>query len=344
MVHVPPHVALEQRITPLEVRRRAQPCQRIAAELRLTDLPRKAAKETQIHSRFSAAFLGIRLLVALLRLASAAAGVLPRSRFAEPVCRVVGAGWYLTKAEARAAVRDNLRHVLGREPSRREVVRVFHHGALNYWDTFALPHFTHKQMLDLVDMHGFEHIDTALAQGCGVICAGPHLGSVAFVAQVLPALGYSVVGLVEPFKPREVFAFFAKQRQALGTRLLPSGTSGARELLLALRRNEVVGLVTDRDVTGSGPTIRFFNRWTKFPDGAAALSVRTGAPILIGVTIRKPDGRFEAWIEPLAPVERTGDTRKDVLRLTQAVAERLEYYVANHPEQWTIFQRRWPPA
>jgi KDO2-lipid IV(A) lauroyltransferase len=286
--------------------------------------------------------LSVRLALAGLQAASWLAGVLPRNTFASPVCRLAGVVWCLTKPAARAAVRDNLRHVLGREPSLGEVVAVFQHGAFNYWDTFALPHFTHQQMLGLVDTHGFEHIDHALAQGHGVICAGPHLGSVAFVAQVLPALGYSVVGLVEPFEPPEVFDFFARQRQALGTRLMPSGTAGARELLLALRRNEVIGLVTDRDVTGTGPIIPFFNALTRFPDGAAALSVRTGAPILTAVTIRKPDGRFDAWIEPLPAVERTGDTRREVLEITRAIARRLEYYVANHPEQWTVFQRRWP--
>jgi KDO2-lipid IV(A) lauroyltransferase len=258
------------------------------------------------------------------------------------VCRLAGAIWYLSNARARAAVRDNLRHVLGCEPPAALVVSVFRYGALNYWDTLALPHFTYQQMLELVDIRGLEHIDRARQDGHGVICAGPHLGSVAFVAQVLPALGYPVVGLIEPFDPPEVFDFFARQRQALGTRLLPSGSAGLRELLLALRRNEVIGLVTDRDVTGNGPIIPFFGAPTRFPDGAAALSVRTGAPILIGVSIRKAGGRFDGIIEPLPPVERTGDTRKDVLLLTRAVAERLEYYVANHPEQWTVFQKRWP--
>ena len=97
-------------------------------------------------------------------------------------------------------------------------------------------------------------------------------------------------------------------------------------------------------VTGSGPIIPFFNAPTRFPDGAATLSIRTGAPVLIGVTIRKKDGSFEAVIEPLRSIERTGNAKRDVLLLTQAIAERLEYYVANHPEQWTVFQRRWPLA
>jgi KDO2-lipid IV(A) lauroyltransferase len=288
--------------------------------------------------------LGIRLILAGLEAASAAAGVLPRETLAEPVCRLVGAIWYLSKPAARAAVCDNLRHVLGREPSRAEVARVFHHGALNYWDTFALPHFTFERMLSIVDIHGVEHLDHALAEGKGVILAGAHLGSVAFVAQVLPALGYPVVGVVEPFEPAEVYDFFARQRQALGTRLLPAGRSAVRELLHALRRNELVGLVTDRDVTGSGPVIPFFKSPTRFPDGVATLSVRTGAPILIGIAVRKAGGRFDGWLEPLPPVQRTGEMKQDVLRLTQAVAERLEYYVASHPEQWTVFQKRWPEA
>src|SRR5439155_25834522 len=107
----------------------------------------------------------------------------------------------------------------------------------------------------------------------------------------------------------------ARRRQSHGARLLPAGSAALRELLLALRRNELLGLVTDRDITGSGPSVQFFDALTSFPDGPAALSVRTGAPLLIGVCTRKPHGRFDAWIEPLPPVPMTGDTRQDVLAI-----------------------------
>jgi lauroyl/myristoyl acyltransferase len=286
--------------------------------------------------------LKIRLILAALEAASALTGALPRATVAEPVCRVAGALWYLSRPAHRAAVQDNLSHVLGRQPTRAEVVRVFHHGALNYWDTFGMTHVSRRELLELVDIQGAEHIDHALAGGRGAICVGAHLGSIAFSGQILTALGYIVVGLVERFEPVEVFEFFARQRQTLGSRLLPAGSGGLRELLQALRRNEVLGLVVDRDVTGTGPTIQFFGAPTQFPDGAAALSVHTGAPILIGIAVRKAGARFNAWIEPLPPVERTGDQKEDVIRLTQAIAGRLEYYVASYPEQWTVFQKRWP--
>jgi len=103
-----------------------------------------------------------------------------------------------------------------------------------------------------------------------------------------------------------------------------------------------LALVTARDIRGPGPYVSFFGSQTQFPEWRAWLSVRTGAPILFAGAIRKAGGRFDAWIEPLPAVALTGDTKQDVLRLTQAIAERLEYYVANHPEQWTVFQRRWP--
>jgi KDO2-lipid IV(A) lauroyltransferase len=285
--------------------------------------------------------LKTRFLIAGLEALSWLAGVLPRGS-AEALCRVAGLFWYAAARTAREAVRDNLQHILGRQPRSLEIARVFQYGALNYWDTFAIPHVNHAALLDLVDVHGAEHLAAARAHGHGVMTCTAHLGSVAFVGQVVPALGYPMVGLIEPLASPELFEFFARQRQAQGARLLPISTGALRELLLALRRNEVVGLVTDRDITGTGPRVPFFDASTQFPDGAAALAVRTGAPIVIAISIRKRNGRFDAVFEPLPPVLLTGDTKKDVLALTQAVARRLEYHIAKHPEQWTVFQRRWP--
>jgi lauroyl/myristoyl acyltransferase len=270
--------------------------------------------------------------------------VIPRHEVGEPLCRALGVVWYLAAPAARAAVRDNLRHVLAREASARQVVEVFYNGVLNYWDTFVVTHLSREEVLGLVDIHGLQHVEAAHALGHGVIAVSPHLGSVAFVGQFLPALGYPTVGLLEPVQSSEVYEFFARQRQALGVRLLPASTSALKELLLALRRNEFVGLVADRDITDSGPVIPFFDAPTHFPDGAASLSIRTRAPILSTIAVRRPDGHFDLLIDPLPDVPRTGDPKADVLALTRAVAKRLEYHIASHPEQWTVFQKRWPDA
>jgi KDO2-lipid IV(A) lauroyltransferase len=280
------------------------------------------------------------LVVWLLEAATVVAHVVPRSKTG-PLCRLFAAAWYAGAPGPRAAVRDNLAHVLGRPPTWREVLAVFETGALNYWDTLAISRFSAAQVQQLVRIHGLEHLDAALAAGRGAILVGAHLSSIGLASQALPANGYSLVGLLEPIQPPEVFEFFARQRQALGARLLPVSAGGLREVVAALRRGEVVALVTDRDVTGTGPVIDFFGQPTRFPEGAAALSVRTGAPVLPAYAVRRADGTFQAWIEPPLPIP-AGEAKAAARELTQAVARRLEYHIANHPEQWTVFQRRWP--
>jgi lauroyl/myristoyl acyltransferase len=285
-----------------------------------------------------------RLQLAALGVVAAAAGVLPRHTVAEPLCRLAGVVWYLGAPSAREAVTDNLRHILGRPPTRRQVISVFQNGVLNYWDIFAIPHMRRDEILALMDIRGLEHLDAARAAGRGVVAATAHLGSVSLVGQLLPTLGYETLGLLEPIQPPEVYEFFARQRTGRGVRLMQVGPAALRELLLGLKRNAILGIVADRDIDGKGPMVPFFDAPARFPDGVAALSLRTGAPILIAVPVRRPDGRFDALFEPLPPVPLTGDRKADVLLVTQAVARRLEYHIASHPEQWTVFQKRWPDA
>jgi KDO2-lipid IV(A) lauroyltransferase len=278
----------------------------------------------------------------VLRVVAWAAGRVSR-RSVEPLARFAGRVTFLASASKREAIAANLRQIYQRPPTRSEVRAVFEAGALNYWDTFAIPQLSAEELEQLVDSSGWEHLEQALAAGKGAIVVGAHLGSIGLAAQVVVARGYRATGVVEPVQPPELFDFFNGLRESHGIRLLPVGASAGRELLGALRRNEVLCLITDRDVLGTGPTVDFFGAPTTFADGAAVLSVRTGAPVLAGIAVRQPDGRFRGTIEPIefAP---TGDARVDVLALTASIAARLQYHVGSHPEQWTVFQRRWPEA
>ena len=288
--------------------------------------------------------LQVRALIVLLRAFGGLAGRVPR-RTALPITRFAGLIWYLASPGARAAVHANLRHVLRRAPSVRQVRRVFEYGALNYWDIFALPYLSRDEVMALVELEGLEHLDAALAAGHGAILASAHLGSISLVGQILPARGYHITALLEPIQPPELFDLITTRRQTFGARLLPAGPSAVRELMATLRRNEIVGLITDRDITGTGLPLEFFGVPTTFPEGTAAIALRSGAAILPAVGIVLPDGRFRAIIEPPLAVEPLpADRQQAVRQLTQAVARRLEYHIADHPEQWTVFQKRWPDA
>jgi lauroyl/myristoyl acyltransferase len=284
-----------------------------------------------------------RALLVLLELAAALARVLPRAS-GRPLGLIAGAVWYLGATKTREAVHDNLQHVLGRPPSAREVRAVFQHGAMNYWDTLVIPRLSRADIEAFVHVRGLEHLDAALRLGRGALLVGGHIGSIALAIQALSVRGYRVTCVVEEIKPRELLEFWKKRRQALGLEIVFTNGLAARTLLAALRRGEVVALVTDRDVTGTGPRVLFFGVETTFAEGAAALALRTGAPILPATAWRLPDGSVQAVIEPPMSLPTTGHGPAARVELTQAIARRLEYHIKGHPEQWTVFQQRWLEA
>jgi KDO2-lipid IV(A) lauroyltransferase len=255
---------------------------------------------------------------------------------------VVGDLFYLANREGRAAVTDNLRHVLGARPSWRLVREVFRHGARNYYDTLIIPSLTPEELLALVPVRDWRPLSEALAAGRGAIMVGVHLSGVALAGQVVAAKGFAITSVSERVEPPELNELLTRLRSGGGIRMLSLGPDVTRELTGALRRNEVVALVMDRDIAGTGVPVQFFDAETSLPGGAALLALRTGAPILSAVAVRTSGHQFIGQLDPGIEVER-GDSLRESLRLTtRRIAERLEDHIRSHPEQWTVYQRLWP--
>lgn len=265
----------------------------------------------------------------------------PRIGYA--LCWLFGTIWWAVAPGHRAAVRENLRHVLGTDHARARAIEreVFRNGAISYYETFRIPKLTPAEIERLVDARGWEHLDAALAAGSGAILVSAHLSSVVLVAQIIAARGYPISAVAEPVKPERLYRLLADIRFGHGITVVPIRPGVSRALVRVLERNEIVGLVSDRSVTGSGRCVRFFDAEARLPDGAAVLALRCAAPILPAIATRRPDGRYVGLIEPPIPIERTGDLDADIERIMRRAVERLEYHIAAHPEQWTVFQPVW---
>lgn len=277
-----------------------------------------------------------------IRLASPIAGLVP-PRIAYPVLDRVGDLIWLLNRPARRAVESNLLRVIGRRgPRWRRAVRgAFREGARSYYDTFRIPALTRAEIVELVTGHGWEHLDRALAAGRGAIVATAHLSGLGLGGQAIAARGHRVNVAVELIEPPELLRLLSRVRTGLGVQPVPLGPRLGTELLAALRRNEVVVLTVDRDVAGSGISVPFFGAPARLPAGPALLAIRSGAPIVPAVVVRRSDGRFDGFVEGPIPIARSRDRRADVEQATRAITARLEYYIGSHPEQWTVFQPVW---
>jgi phosphatidylinositol dimannoside acyltransferase len=210
-----------------------------------------------------------------------------------------------------------------------------------YWlELFRLP--SHGDVEDRITETGWEHIETALAAGHGVILALPHLGGFDSAAAWLTGRGHPPVVVVEAVEPPELFEWFAEVRRAIGMDVIPLGPGAAAAVAKALAANRIVCLLADRDLAGDGLEVEFFGERTTLPGGPATLALRSGAALIPTGVYFRPHGRNHLRIGPPIPTERHGRLREDVTRITQELAHRFEELVRVAPQQWHVMQPNWP--
>lgn len=249
--------------------------------------------------------------------------------------------------EKRLMVERHMRRVVPSASDwqiRRLTQKVFDSYARYYVESFRLPVLDAQQVAKSFSVEGYdEHLVPALERGNGAILALPHLGGWEWAGRWAADLGNKMTVVVEPLQPPELFDWFVELREKFGMRVIPVGPEAGSAALAALRANEVLCLLCDRDISGGGVVTRFFGESTLLPAGPATLALRTGAALLptaVYFTDRS-DGHLGV-IRPPIPCLRTGRLRADVERITGLVARELEFLIERAPEQWHLLQPNWP--
>lgn len=270
-------------------------------------------------------------------LARAAEWALPRvpPGWQGPISEIVGTIAYLSAPRGRSAVRANLAIVApDRSLSAR---RVFVNQVRQYLEVFQIPRLDRARFDAIVRVEGWDHFVCAHRLGKGVIFGSAHLGPVALVGQILMQRGHTLTLPAEKTKSEFMHAV-NRARQAQGLVLVP--VDSALGIYRIIRDGGVLGILADRAVTGVGETVEFFGRPALLPSAQVALALRTGAPLMPAFAWRE-NGMLFARIEEPLELTSTGDRDADVRAGVRRFAARLESYIKEHPEQWTVFEPVW---
>lgn len=241
----------------------------------------------------------------------------------------------------------HLRRVFGEAATDDEISRhvgqAFGSYAAYWLESFRLASMTRDDLEARMSWEGVRFIDDAIARGKGVIMALPHLGGWDFGGAWLAAVGYAPTVVVEAVEPPALFEWFVSMRRAAGMTVVAHGADASAGVLAALRRNELVGLVSDRDLARTGTEVEFFGERTTLPSGPAILAIRSGAPLLpCAIYFEGRGGRHHGIVRPAIDVSRKGSLREDVARITQDLAAELEGLIRRAPHQWHLMQPNWP--
>jgi len=224
-----------------------------------------------------------------------------------------------------------------------------------YWvESFRLPSVGLRQLDRGFSFIGYEHIEQVRASGIGPILVLPHLGGWEWAAAWLGRVAeVPVTAVVERLEPDDVFDWFRDLRSSWGCDVVPLGPDAFGRTVRAVRDRQIVCLLADRDIGGTGVEVEFFGERTTLPVGPAVVASRTGAPILptavffsgsqricrVGSPIH-PDGVISDREAPPGATRLRGRDRYQAL--TQRVATELEALIEQAPEQWHLLEPNWP--
>ncbi len=265
---------------------------------------------------------------------------------AEGLATPIGFGANFANPERRAMLERHLRRVNPQwsQWRLRQAVQDAFDSYARYWiEAFRLPTLPARTIERNFEVDGYDHVVEALDGGNGVILALPHLGGWEWAGRWLSIRGHRLTVVVEQLEPPELFEWFVRLREDLGMNVVALGPDAGKAVVQALRDNEVVCLLCDRDITRTGVEVEFFGERTTLPAGPATMTLRTGAPLLpVGVYFTRRVYGHYAIVRPPVPAERRGKLRDDVARVTQLLAHELEYLIRRAPEQGHLFQPNWP--
>ena len=281
-----------------------------------------------------AAYWGFRIASLLARIAPA------RAAYACGYAAGVLAYWCWTGGRRRCIA--NMRRVAGGDlrAARRLARRSFGLYGVYLADFLRFGGLSRAELRDRVVFDGWDQLDEAL-DGNGAVFVTIHFGVWDLGAAAVTDRGYRVSVIADRFADPRLDELVLGARRRLGMRILPSDRLGP-QLLRALRRNELVGVLIDVPQREHAVEVEFFGGAISVPDGPARVALRAGASV-VAATAPRLDGWSGRATGEMKRVryEPTGDSERDVRALTQAIFDALEDMVRRRPEQWYIFRSLW---
>ncbi len=259
-----------------------------------------------------------------------------------PLAAAAGNAAHDLTGDKRAVVRGNVSHVLHLPADhprvRRAARRAFRNYAKYLVDVMRLETLDGDQVHELVDIDNLELLEEARTAERGVLLCTVHVGGMDLIAPALHRFGHDMHVVADDTTYGRLYEHLKAIRARHGMTLI--GWRSLRGLFRALKAGSNLVLFCDGGYRDGDVPVEFLGEPTTFPAGPAALSARSGAPMLPVACSRLGNDRFRTRGLPL--IAAANDSPAETYRATQALADALGSVIAEDPGQWYMFRPVWP--
>lgn len=219
---------------------------------------------------------------------------------------------------------------------------IYHHYGQNVIEVARLSLLAARGLGGSVDIQGREHIERLLKNGRGLIFLSIHSGNweLSNMAGSMCGHPYNMVAnYLEHVN--KVADLLDSWRMSAGCRIINPGIGG-REIIKALKRNEIVTLVADQGGSG-GMMFPFFGREASMSTGAVRIALKYDVPICLVDIARVAGGHHCLKVLPFDLI-RSRDAAADVQQNMKRVVKQFETWTREHPAEYLWFYKSWKYA
>lgn len=217
--------------------------------------------------------------------------------------------------------------------------QVFEHFGRSTTDFFSTAAENKDRFIESLEVVGRENVEAAFAQGAGVLMVTGHFGNFERIPAWLAMNGYPVNVVVRDADQAEVNQIVNNIRARHGGKVIARGKA-TRPMLEALKRNELVGIISDQNAEDI--FLPFFGRPAGTNLGVGVIQERTRSAVLPATCVYLGRNRYRLQFYPLmSPLPGFEIKGEGLLR---AINAWLEDVISEHPEQWLWMHDRWRNA
>ena len=281
---------------------------------------------------------------AAFRMARGLTGLLPPAGLAK-IGDVVGNFLATIPGRRRQIIDFNLRLAfpdMTHEEHRALARAVTRHFARSALDAIRLQRLRPEELLEAVEVEGWENVERVLSYDRGVFFLTAHIGSWEVAALVIGLkieTGLSVVN--RPLDNPLLEAELDRLRRLFGNHVFGKH-SIVREVLAQLKKGGGVGILIDQRVRGHlGVEVPFFGHPAWTPGILARLARKTSAPVVPTFVFCDRPGHYHLRLDEPVVVDDLADSELEVVPLSTRYLAILEAAIRENPDQWLWYHDRW---
>jgi Kdo2-lipid IVA lauroyltransferase/acyltransferase len=244
----------------------------------------------------------------------------------------------------REVAQRNLRNAFpDMDPQKRE--QIAFHSFQNISATFIellwSQNLTKEGIKQRVCINNFDLMKRLLEKKKGIVFLTAHFGSWELAIQAISVYTDAAVCTIAKSQSNAlVDRLINRWREMFGLKIVSMGAS-VREILHTLQQGGIVALAADQTAPKESVSVEFFGRQVPTFQGPAVFCLKTGAPIVLGCTVRQETGNYKMHLMHVPSDDLVGFSDDNVFELTRRQVHMTEEIIRQYPEQWMWMHKRW---